>query len=103
MIKIYLYAKDPYEAKCEFLIKKCEDVGKKHFNNSKAFIVEYSNNMEDIYKNIEEYKPNKKRKISIVFDDMFAGMLNNNKLNPIVTKHFSCYLYTIVFCCAKIY
>ena len=52
--KIYLYVKDPYEAKYQFLIKKCEDVGTKHFNDSKAFI-EYSNDMDDIYKNIEEY------------------------------------------------
>ena len=60
--EICLYAKDPYEAKYQFLIKKPEDVGTKHFNDSKAF-TEYSNNMDDIYKNIEEYNPNKKRKI----------------------------------------
>ena len=42
--------------------------------------------MDDIYKNIEEYYPNNKRKISIVFDDMIADMLNNKKLNPIVTE-----------------
>ena len=64
--KIYLYAKDPYEAKYQFLINKRESTGLKHFNDSKAFI-EYSNDMDDIYKNIEEYNPNKKRKILIVF------------------------------------
>ena len=74
--RIYLYAKDPYKAKYQFLIKKREYVGTKHFNDSKAFI-EYSNNMADIYKNIEEYNPNKKRKILIVFDDMIADMLSN--------------------------
>ena len=42
--------------------------------------------MDDIYKNIEEYNPNKKRKILIVFDDMIADMLSNKKLNPIVTN-----------------
>ena len=42
--------------------------------------------MDDIYKNIEEYKPNKKRKILIVFDDMITDMLSNKKLNPIVTE-----------------
>ena len=47
--KIHSYAKDPYEAKYQFLITKHEDVGTKHFNNSKAFI-EYSNNMNDLYK-----------------------------------------------------
>ena len=49
---IYLYAKDPYETKYQFLIKKGESTGLKHFNDSKAFI-EYSNDMDDIYKNIE--------------------------------------------------
>ena len=59
--KIYLYAKDPYEAKYQFLINKRESTGLKHLNDSKAFI-KYSNDMDDIYKNIEEYNPNKKQK-----------------------------------------
>ena len=56
-------------------------------NDSKAFI-EYSNDMGNFYKNIEEYNPNKKRKISIFFDDMIADMLNDKKVNPIVTELF---------------
>ena len=44
--------------------------------------------MNDIYKNIKDYNPNKNRKILIVFDDMIADMLNNKKLNPIVTELF---------------
>ena len=44
--------------------------------------------MDDIYKNIEEYNPNKKRKLLIVFDDMIADMLSNKKLNPIATELF---------------
>ena len=44
--------------------------------------------MDNIYKNIEEYNPNKKRKMLIVFDDMIADMLSNEKLNPIVTDIF---------------
>ena len=44
--------------------------------------------MDDIYKHIEEYNPNKKRKIFVVFDDMIADMLSNKKLNPIVTELF---------------
>ena len=52
--KIYLHAKDPYEAKYQFVINKGESTGLKHFNDPKAF-VEYSNDMEDVYKNIEEY------------------------------------------------
>ena len=44
--------------------------------------------MNDIYKNIEEYNPNKKRKILIVFDDVIADMLCNKKVNPIVNELF---------------
>ena len=51
--RIFLYAKDPYEAKYQLLINKRESTGLKYFNDSKAFI-EYSNDMDDIYKNIEE-------------------------------------------------
>ena len=51
----------------------------KHFNDSKAFI-EYSNHIDDIYKNIEEYNPNKKRKTLIVFDDILMICLVKNKL-----------------------
>ena len=57
-------------------------------NDSKAFI-EHSNDMNDIYKNIEEYNPNKKRKILIAFDDTIADMLSNKKLNPIVSELFT--------------
>ena len=42
--------------------------------------------MDDIYKNIEEYNPNKEHKILIVFDDIIADVFNNNKFNPVVTK-----------------
>ena len=44
--------------------------------------------MDDIYKNIEKYNRNKKRKILIVFDDMIADMLSNIKLNLVVTELF---------------
>ena len=78
--KIYLYAKDPYEAKYQFLINKRESTGLKHFNDPKAF-TEYSNDMQDVYKNIDEYKLDKERKILIVFDDMIADMITNKNLN----------------------
>ena len=52
--KIYYYAKDPYEAKYQYLIKKREKVGLDHFDDLKSFI-EYSNDMQDVYKNIEDY------------------------------------------------
>ena len=51
-------------------------------------LFEYLNDMDDIYKNIEEYNPNKKRRTLIVFDDMIADMLNNKKINPTVTELF---------------
>ena len=78
--KMYLFAKDIYNAKYHLLINKTK-------YGSKAFI-EYSNEMDDIYKNIEKYSPNKKRKILIVFDDIIADMLSNKRLNPIVTELF---------------
>ena len=71
--KGFLYAKDPYEGNCQLVINKRESTGLNYLNDSKAF-VEYSDDMDGIYKNIEEYNPNKKRKILIVFDDMIAHM-----------------------------
>ena len=50
--------------------------------------MEYSNDMLNAYKNIENYSPDKKRKVLIVFDDMIADMINNKKLNPIVKELF---------------
>ena len=50
--------KDPYEAKYQFLVNKRESTGLKHFNDPKAFI-EYSNDMQDVYKNIEENNADK--------------------------------------------
>ena len=85
--KIYLYAKDPYESKYQYLINKREGVGINHFNDPKAFI-EYSNDMHDVYKNIDDYNPDKENKILVVFDDMIADMIYNKKLNSIVTELF---------------
>ena len=83
--KIYLHAKDSYEAKYQLLINKLECTGLKHFNNSNAFI-EYSSDTYDIYKSIEKFSPNKKRKILIVFDDMTDDTLSNKIFNPTITK-----------------
>ena len=85
--KIYLYAKDPFKAKYQFLINKRESTGLQSFNDSKAFI-EYSNDMQNVYKNIDEYNVDKERKILVIFDDMIADMINNKKLNSIVTELF---------------
>ena len=59
--KIYLYAKDLYEPKYQFLINKIESIGLKHFNDSNTFI-EYSNDMHDVYNNINDYNPDKENK-----------------------------------------
>ena len=64
-----------------------EKVDLKHFNDPKAFI-EYSNDMYDVYKNIDEYSIDKERNILIVFDDMTADVIKNKKLNSIVTELF---------------
>ena len=85
--KIYLYAKDPYEDKYHYLINKRERVGIYYLNDPKTFIG-YSNDMHDVHKNIDNYKPDKENKILIVFDDMIADMINNKKLNSIVTELF---------------
>ena len=85
--KIYLYAKDAYETKYQYLINKREKVRLDHLNDPKAF-TEYSNDMQDVYKNIEDYNPNKQRKILIILDDMIADMINNKRLSPLVTELF---------------
>ena len=85
--KIYLYAKDPDETKYHFLINKQESTHLKNLNDSKASI-EYSNDMDDSYKNIEEYNPNKKQKTLIVFTNIIPDMLSNKKHNQIVTELF---------------
>ena len=85
--KIYFYAKDLYEAKYQYLINIREKVGINQHNDPRAYI-EYSNNMNDVYKNINYYTPDKKNKILIVFDDVIVDMINNKKLNSIVIELF---------------
>ena len=80
--KMYLHAKDRYEAKYQLRINKRESTGLKLLDDSKAF-VEYSNDMDNTCKNIEEYSPNKKQRILIVFDAMIADMLSNKKTQSI--------------------
>ena len=87
MKKKYLYEKDPYEAKYKYLINKRERVGLNRYDDPKAFI-KYSNDIQDVYKNIEEYNLGKKRKVLIVFHDVIADMIDNRKLNPVVTELF---------------
>ena len=81
--KIYLYAIDLSEAKYEFFVKKREDAGIKHLNDSITFI-ECSNTMDEVYENIDEYSPIKTRETLIVFDDMIADIMKNKKIQAVV-------------------
>ena len=83
--KIYLYAKHLSEPKYEFLIKKREDAGTKHLNDLNAFI-QCSNTMDDVYENINDYKPRRKRKNLIVFDDMIADIKSNKNFQAIIEE-----------------
>ena len=71
-----MYARDLSVPKYEYLIETCEDVGLKHVNNPTAFI-KCSNRMNDIYENIDDYNPIRKRKKLIVFDDMIADIMTS--------------------------
>ena len=73
-----MYARDLSEPEYEYLIKKREDAGIKHVNNPNAFI-EYSNTMDDVYDNINNYNLIRKRKKLILFDDMVADIMGNRK------------------------
>ena len=85
--QIYLYVKDLSEPKYQFLIKKSEDVGKKHLNDLKTFI-DYSQYTDDVYNNIDCYNPNRKRKILLVFNDMVGDIMTNKKFQAIIKELF---------------
>ena len=85
--KIYLYAKDLNEPKHEFFIRKREDARTKHLDDPNAFI-ECSNTMDGVYENIDDYNPNRKRKIFFVFDDMIADIITNKKFQTITKELF---------------
>ena len=108
--KIYLLAKDLSEPKYEFLIKKCKNAGIKHLNDSNTFI-EWSNTMDNVYENIDDYNSKKKRKILIVFDDMISDITSNKNFQAIIKELFiRCrklnillvFIYTVLlFCCKR--
>ena len=85
--KIYLYAKDLNEPKYEYLIKNHKNTGIKHLNDPNAFI-ECFNTMDDVYENIHDYNPNRKRKTLIVFDDMIEDIKSNNKFKATTNELF---------------
>ena len=82
-----MYAKDLSKPKYEFLIKKCKNAGTKHLNNPNAFI-ECSTAMDDVYENINDYNPSRKRKILIVFDGTIADIMSNKNVQAIIKELF---------------
>ena len=85
--KIYLNAKSLSKPKYQFLIKKREDAGIKKLDDPGTFI-QYSNTMDDVYSNINDYNPKRKRKILIVFDDMISDIMTNKKFQDIIKELF---------------
>ena len=99
-----MYVKDLSETKYEFLIKKREDARTKHLNDLSAFI-ECSNTMDDIYENIDDYNPSRKRKVLLVLDDMIADIMINKKFQDIIKEqrieYFTCVYHSVLFFCSK--
>ena len=85
--KIYLYAKDLSEPWYEYLIKKHKNAGIKHFNDLKSHI-ERSNTLDDVYENIDDYNPSRKRKLAIVFDDIIADVKSKKKFQLKIEELF---------------
>ena len=83
----YLYAKDINEPKYQLLIKKHKDAGIKHLSDPKAFI-EYSNTMDNVYNNFNNYNLKRSRKILIVFNDMIADTDANKNFQDIIKELF---------------
>ena len=85
--KIYLYAKDLSEPKYEFLINKSEQAGIKNLNDTHAFI-EYSNDMDDVLDDINNYNKNRDKKVLIVFEDMIADIMSSKKFKAIIKDFY---------------
>ena len=82
-----MYTKDLEEPKYQFLIEKRENAEIKNLNDKNAFI-EHSNTMDDVYNNIDDYNPKRKRKVLIVFEDMIADIMTNKKFQAIIKELF---------------
>ena len=85
--KIDLYTKDLAEPKYEYLRNKREQAGIKNLNNPKAFI-EYSNDMDDVLDDINNYNKNRDKKVLIVFDDMIADVEYDKIFKRIIKELF---------------
>ena len=85
--KICLYAKDLSKPKYEFLINNNKNAGIKHLNNPTEFI-EYSNDMDDVFTNIDNYNKQRKRKVLIIFGDMIADIMSSKNFKAIIEELF---------------
>ena len=85
--KIYLYTKDTDEDKYQYLINKREQAGIKNLNDPYVFI-EYSNDMNDVLEDINNYNKNRDKKVLIIFDDMIADIMRSEKFKAIVEELF---------------
>ena len=85
--KIYLYAKDIHEPKYEYLINKREQAGIKNLNDLNTFI-EYSDDINDVLDDINNYNKNRNKKVLIVFDDMIADIEYNKNFKRIIKELF---------------
>ena len=81
------YAKDIHEPKYEYLINKREQAGIKNLNDPQAFI-EYSDDMNDVIDDINNYNKNRDKKVLIVFDDMIADIEHNKNFKRIIKELF---------------
>ena len=81
--KIYLYSKDLQEPKYQLLINKREKAGI-NFNNDPNAFIEYSNSMDDILSDIEDYNKKRKRKVLVVFDDIISHVMPDKKAQQIL-------------------
>ena len=87
MNKIYLHAKDLEEPKYKLLIDRREKAGI-NFNNDTTAFIEYSNSMDDIFLQIEDYNKKRERKILIISDDMISHVMSDKKAQQILKDLF---------------
>ena len=85
--KTYLYAKDTDEEKYQYLINKREQAGLKKLNDPHAFI-EYSDDMNDVLEDINNYNKKRDKKVLIIFDDMIAHIMRSEKFKAIMKELF---------------
>ena len=85
--EIYLYAKDIHGPKYEYLINKREQAGIKNLNDPQA-LIEYSDDMNDVLDDINNYNKNRDKKVLIVFDDMIADVEYNKNFKQILKELF---------------